>query len=207
MYICKYLHTVENVANDHVLWTLECSEKEGGRQIPIIFVCVKFHSNESRLFRTNFRDFYFCGMNEWGSGHIPTSWWPCPTYESKKQHWTRKERSKLVQQRPSLPFVWRPSQLQKYQDCHCGRETGLLNRKIHTADLNFKASVTVYWHLYSSRLILLYSDHLEDRQTVENHLVHRVLYSLWVTHLWQMAKNVLCVVQPTTPLYIWQSPT
>jgi len=28
--------------------------------------------------------------------------------------------------------------------------------------------------LYSSRLILLYTNHLEGRQTVENHLVHMI---------------------------------
>ena len=32
-----------------------------------------------------------------------------------------------MRQRPSLPSVWRPSQLRKHQDCHCGRETGLLD--------------------------------------------------------------------------------
>ena len=36
--------------------------------------------------------------------------------------------------------------------------------------------------LYSSRLILLYSDHLESRQTVENHLVHTGTSSHRHTH-------------------------
>ena len=31
-------------------------------------------------------------------------------------------------------------------------------------------------HLYSSRLILLYSDYFAGRQTVENHLVHTGTY-------------------------------
>ena len=39
---------------------------------------------------------------------------------------------------------------------------------------NFKASLTgsLAFYIYSSRLILLYSDHLEGRQTTENQLVH-----------------------------------
>ena len=44
-----------------------------------------------------------------------------------------------------------------------------------TADLdfdNFGVSHGFVGILYSSRLILLYSNHLEGRQTVENHLVH-----------------------------------
>ena len=44
-----------------------------------------------------------------------------------------------------------------------------------TADLdfdNFRASHGFIGILYSSRLPFLYSDHLEGRQTVENHLIH-----------------------------------
>ena len=37
--------------------------------------------------------------------------------------------------------------------------------------------------LYSSRLILLYSDHLEGRQTVENHLIHMGTSSYRCTHI------------------------
>ena len=54
-----------------------------------------------------------------------------------------------------------------------------LRRIQHTAlDFdNFKASITssLAFYIYSSRLILLYSDHLEGRQTIENQLVHTVL--------------------------------
>ena len=51
------------------------------------------------------------------------------------------------------------------------------NRRVgfSTADLdfdNFGVSHGFVGILYSSRLILLYSNHLEGRQTVENHLVH-----------------------------------
>ena len=56
--------------------------------------------------------------------------WPHPHQLMPTPHmWTEEmklndERSKLAQQ-PSLevPFVWRPSHLWRYQDCHCGRET------------------------------------------------------------------------------------
>ena len=50
---------------------------------------------------------------------------PHPTVEPMKRHRTTKRR-KLVQQWATFPFVWRPSQLQKYQDYCRGRETGLL---------------------------------------------------------------------------------
>ena len=56
------------------------------------------------------------------------------------------------------------------------------NRRVgfSTADLNFDnfgASHGFVGILYSSRLILLYTNHLEGRQTVENHLVHIVTNS------------------------------
>ena len=44
-----------------------------------------------------------------------------------KRHWTTKRRSKPVQQRPNLPFVWSLSQLRRYQDCRRGWETGALD--------------------------------------------------------------------------------
>ena len=44
----------------------------------------------SRLFRRNFRRFYFHGTNVWCSNHTPTI---CPTCELKKRHWTMKRRS------------------------------------------------------------------------------------------------------------------
>ena len=106
----------------------------------------------------------------------PYSWWPHPTCELKKWRWTTKQRRKIVQQQPSLPFVWRPSQLWKYQDCHCGWETGLLNGRIQHCWSQLQQLLSVPYGLfatvYSSMLILLYCDHLEGRQTVENYLVH-----------------------------------
>ena len=61
-----------------------------------------------------------------------------------------------------------------------------LRRIQHTAlDFdNFKASLTglLAFYIYSSRLILLYSDHLEGRQTIENQLVHTGTSSYRCTH-------------------------
>ena len=63
-----------------------------------------------------------------------------------------------------------------------------LRRIQHTAlDFdNFKASLTgsLVFCIYtcSSRLILLYSDHLEGRQTIENQLVHTGTSSYRCTH-------------------------
>ena len=87
------------------------------------------HENASRLFRKKFCSFYFHGMNALCSDHSPTSWWPCPTYEPKKRHWTTKWRSKLVQQQCNLPLCGDlRSQLRKYQDCHRVRVTGLFEK-------------------------------------------------------------------------------
>ena len=121
----------------------------------------------------------------WRFDHTPTSWWPCPTYEVKKRLWMTKWRSKLVQQQCSLPFVWRLLCLRKYQDCYWEWETGLLNRRIQHywsqlwSRLWQLQSVTFgfVWDFVSSRLILLYSDHLE------NHLVHTGTSSYQCVHV------------------------
>ena len=39
--------------------------------------------------------------------------------------------------------------------------------------------------LYSSRLIIIYSDHLESRHTVENHLVYMGTSSYWCMQYWR----------------------
>ena len=39
--------------------------------------------------------------------------------------------------------------------------------------------------LYSSRLIIIYSDHLEGRHTVENHLIHMGTSSYWCMQYWR----------------------
>ena len=52
----------------------------------------------------------------------------------------------------------------------------LVEQKDSTADLDFdnfgESLAGSLTFLYSSRLIILYSDHLESRQTAENFLVH-----------------------------------
>ena len=73
-----------------------------------------------------------------------------------------------MQQRPNLPFAWRPSQLQRYRDCSRGRETGVLDSVLLISSRLRQLRSVSYGFvriLYSSRLILLYSN-------AENHLVH-----------------------------------
>ena len=104
------------------------------------FWCAKVCKNVSRLFRRNFHGFYFHRMNVWKSDHIPTSWWPCPTCEPNKEHtWTlnNEVHKQACATTAYLPFVWPMLlQLRNYQHWHRGQETGLLNRRIHTADLS-----------------------------------------------------------------------
>ena len=94
----------------------------------------------------------------------------------------KERRSKLVQQQPSLPFVWRLLQLRKYQDCRRGRKTGLLNRRIQHYFNNFKASLTDLFAFFSwsSRLIILYAAIIsrEDRlqRTISFTQVRRGFY-------------------------------
>ena len=86
----------------------------------------------------------------------PLSWWPHPL---ANRYLKTKQRSKLVQHRPSLPLMWRPSQLRKYYDCCRGWETGLLSRKIQHCWSQLWQLKRVFSRvgiLYSSRLILLY---------------------------------------------------
>ena len=56
---------------------------------------------------------------------------------------------------------------------------------------NFGASHGFVGILYSSRLILLYSNHLEGRQTVENHLVHIGTNSYQRTHVMMSSTSIL----------------
>ena len=63
-----------------------------------------------------------------------------------------------------------------------------------TADLDFNNCETSHGFvgiLYSSRLILLYSNHLEGRQTVENHLVHIGTNSYRRTHVMTSSISIL----------------
>ena len=60
-----------------------------------------------------------------------------------------------------------------------GEKLGLVNRRIQHCVGFVGILYSIY---YSSRRILLYSDHLEGRQTVENHLVHMGTSSYRHTH-------------------------
>ena len=70
------------------------------------------------------------------------------------------------------------------------------NRRVgfSTADLDFDNFGVFHGFvgiLYSSRLILLYSNHLEGRQTVENHLVHIGTNSYRRTHVMTSSISIL----------------
>ena len=73
------------------------------------------------------------------------------------------------------------------QNCRRGRETGWLIRRIQRYWFRLRqlrrVSYGFFGILYSSRLILFYSDNSEGRQTVENHLVHTGTSSYAHTHI------------------------
>ena len=105
-----------------------------------------------------FTVFCFHGTNALTT--TPSQLMATPTCKLKEWYLKTKQRSKLVQHRPSLPLMWRPSQLRKYYDCCRGWETGLLSRKIQHCWSRLWQLKRVFSRvgiLYSSRLILLYS--------------------------------------------------
>ena len=146
----------------------------------LLTVCIaggaNFHGKGSRLFRRNFRSFYFHRMNTGCSDHTPTSWLPCPIGEPKKHRseWKSEEASFCNN---GLVFLLCGG-LCNYEII----KTAALGRNCHVEQKD-SALLILPWQLqsvsygfigilYSSRLILLYSNHLEARQTIENHLVH-----------------------------------
>ena len=77
--------------------------------------------------------------------------------------------------------------------------------RFSTADLdfeNFGASHGFVGIFYSSRLILLYSNHLEGRQTVENHLVHIGTNLYRRTHVMTSSTSIL--VHFLRFLFLWK---
>ena len=88
------------------------------------------------------------------------------------------KRSKLVQQRPTLPFAWRPSQLRKYQDCMPARARNWLVERKDSALLISNSTIQSISYGFVGILSSLFcSNHLlgrhyRGRQTVENHLIH-----------------------------------
>ena len=150
--------------------------------------------NMTRLFRWNF---YFCGTNAWHSDHSPASWLPCPHVRTEEMtwHWMTKQKSKLGQQRPCLPFVWRPSQLRKYKSrllpCACWTEI------FSTADLdcdNFRASLTVslVFHTVAGWFFSTVTIYIEGRQTVKNHCIHTGASLYWHAHI--MTSSIFIMV-------------
>ena len=95
-----------------------------------------------------------------------------PTSEPKKRHWKMKQRSKLVQQLPSLPFVWRALFLQKYQDYHCGRKIAEGHSTANLDFDNFGASLQIRWYFVYWQSDSSLQKPKEGRETVENHLIH-----------------------------------
>lgn len=77
-------------------------------------------------------------------------------------------------------------QLQKYQDCCHGWETDFCNRRVQCCCSGYGQLRSILHNLigilYSSRLILLYSTHSEDRQTVENYLLQTGTWLYWHTY-------------------------
>ena len=141
------------------------------------------------------------------SDHTPTSWLPCPIGELKKcrSEWQSEEASFCNN---GLVFLL------------CG---GLCNYEIiKTAALGGNCHVEQKdsallispWQLqsisygfigilYSSRLILLYSNHLEARQTIENHLLHMGTNSCWSMHI--MTSSVAILVHFFCSFYFCRS--
>ena len=144
-----------------------------------IFAGANFHGKACRLFRRNFRGFYFRGCG---------TLWPHPYQLMATPHMRngterRSEEASLCND--DLIFllcggfeIMKVSRLPpQVRNRHVG---------FSTADLKFNNCGTSHGLvriLYSSRLILLYSNHLEGRQTVENHLVHIGTNSYRRTHV------------------------
>ena len=155
-----------------------------GSTVVGIFAGAKLCGNTPRIFRKNFRHFYFIDMMLWphpyqlmATLHIQTKETTL-NKKAKKQAFTTTAESSFCVKAFAIMTVSRlPSWAGNW-----------LRRIQHTAlDFNnFKASLTgslVFCiHTCSSRLILLYSDHLEGRQTIENQLVHTGTSSYRCTH-------------------------
>ena len=144
------------------------------------------------------------------SGHTPISWWPCPicgtalndvaSYPGSWGGWREpgcEAMNDEVKKQACATTAWSSFCVDAFEITKVSR---LLlrarNRRVgfSTADLNFdnfRASHGFVGILYSSRLILLYSNHLEGRQTVENHLVHIGTNSYRHTHVTTSSISIL----------------
>ena len=113
------------------------------------------------------RFFIFADMGAGLSGHTPISWWPRPICETALNDEAKKQACATT--------AWSSFGVETFEITKVSRlPPRARNRRVglSTADLDFDNCGTSHGILYSSRLILLYSNHLGGRQTVENHLVH-----------------------------------
>ena len=69
--------------------------------------------------------FIFADAGPSGHTRYPSQLMAMPHMQNGTER--QSEEAKPVQQRPDLPFVWRLSKLQRYQDCRHGRETSALD--------------------------------------------------------------------------------
>ena len=98
----------------------------------------------------------------------PYRWWPRPICTCTKDQTTK--RSKLVQQRPTRPFVWRPSRLRKYQDCMPARAKNWLVEQKDSALLILNSTTSerllrVHWyfvHIVAGWVCFAVTIHRED---------------------------------------------
>ena len=101
---------------------------------------------------------------------LSISWWPRPICEPALNDEAKKQ--------ACATMAWSSFCVEAFEITKVSRlPPRARNRRVgfSTADLDFDNFGVFHGFvgiLYSSRLILLYSNHLEGRQTVENHLVH-----------------------------------
>ena len=101
-------------------------------------------------------------------------------------------------------FVWRPSQLQKYQDCHRRQDTGLLNRRNHhcwSRPRQLTGSIVLCIHSRQAESVLqwLFTGQIEifrafyfcGRQTIENSIVHMGTNLYQCTHIMTSSISIL----------------
>ena len=96
-----------------------------------IFTGAKFRGNASRLFRRNFRGFYFHEMNVWHCDHTPTVDGHTPHANRRNDIKRQSEEVSLCNN--GLDFLLHGGLCNHksiMQDCRRGRETGLLNGRI-----------------------------------------------------------------------------
>ena len=105
-------------------------------------------------------------------GYAPSSWCPCPTLNRKNDTQWQSEEASLCNNSLVYYLCGGLHTYKSIKTATVGEKLAFWTEEFSIADFdfdNYRASLGI---LYSSRLILLYSDYLGGRQTVENHLVH-----------------------------------